>query len=72
MDNRIYSKMFILACLVGAIVVGSVLPDIDHILPPYTRSWGHNLMYPALLTGLVLTYLCGCIIIRLLRKRECV
>ena len=33
----------------GAVVAGSVLPDLDHILPPFQRSWGHTWIVPCLI-----------------------
>ena len=33
-----------------AIAAGSILPDLDHILPPFHRAWGHG--NPAIIMAL--------------------
>ena len=42
MGIKLDSKKRTLALGVLIIGAGATLPDIDHILPPHTRSWGHN------------------------------
>lgn len=38
-----------LALFVGAVVVGSVMSDLDHIVPPFhPRSWSDNWYFPLL------------------------
>ncbi len=34
------------ACLVGAVVLGSLLPDLDHIFQGESRTWGHDYRLP--------------------------
>lgn len=50
-------KVRVFTLLLGVVVAGSVMPDLDHILPPYARSWGHNPILPcAVLLGVALAY----------------
>ena len=55
-----HSKKFNFALGVLVISVAAVAPDSDHILPPYTRSWGHLAVIPyAILFSLAITHTCG-------------
>ena len=54
----------------GALVAfGSVIGDADHILPPFTRSWGHSYytVVAVFIGGISLTYLCRLYRARILR-----
>ena len=52
------NKMRGFALILGIIILGSVSPDFDHILPPYDRSWGHDWRLPTfILSGVVIAYL---------------
>ena len=53
------NKMRGFACFIFAIGLGSTLGDIDHILPPFQRSWGHNIwiLLVVSIVILVVTYL---------------
>ena len=54
-----HSKKFNFALGVLVIGAGATLGDADHILPPYTRAWGHLAIIPgAILFSLAITY-CG-------------
>jgi len=46
-------KMRTLTYSLVAIILGAVIADLDHILPPFQRSWGHEGIVP-----LVLLFLC--------------
>ena len=57
--NAMGDKMRTLAFLVGAVVAGSTLPDIDHLFPPYQRTFGHIAAVPvAILSCLALSSVC--------------
>ena len=44
----------------GSVVVGSLVTDIDHILPPFHRSWSDNYYFPVILgVCLGIAYLVG-------------
>jgi protein-S-isoprenylcysteine O-methyltransferase Ste14 len=54
---------------VGAVVVGSTMPDIDHLFPPYKRTWGHLWFVPCvILLCVVVTYFGRQIKSRILRN----
>ena len=42
-------KVRVFTLLLGVVVAGSVMPDLDHILPPFQRSWGHVWFVPCLI-----------------------
>ncbi len=58
--------------LMGVIVIGSTSPDFDHILPPYTRSWGHSevVLLVVFLCGLGIAYISRPIKSWFLRRRR--
>ncbi len=49
MVDKHYSRIRFFAYTMGAIVVGSLLTDLDHILPPFQRSWSDNYYFPVIL-----------------------
>lgn len=66
MDN----KMRVVTLFMGIIIVGSTLSDLDHILPPFKRSWGHNpwIVLAIFLLGLGIAYFSRLFRTRILRK----
>ena len=66
-----HSKKFNFALGVLVIGAGATLGDLDHILPPYTRAWGHMAVIPgAILFSLALTHICGLFRTRILRREN--
>ncbi len=51
--------------LIVSIAFGSIIPDLDHILPPFKRSWGHTWAVPCLILFVVVAAYLG----RLLKSR---
>lgn len=49
---RAFTRLFFVGLL--GITIGAILPDIDHLLPPFHRSWGHDPILPLCLLGLLL------------------
>ena len=73
MVNRLHSKMRTIARTLGIILVitaGSVLPDLDHILPPYKRSWGHDWRIPCLILLIVALAFIGRLVITWILRRK--
>jgi hypothetical protein len=63
------STMRNIALLILAVGLGSTLPDLDHILPPYARSWGHSVYVPLALLGfLAIAYIGRCLRTRILGR----
>ena len=61
------------AYALGVLVIGaaSTLGDLDHILPPYERSWGHMAVIPGvILLVLAVTHFGGWIKSWLLRRSK--
>ena len=55
--------------LIVSIAFGSIIPDLDHIFPPFKRSWGHTWIVPcAILLVVVAAYLCRLLKIGILRR----
>ena len=66
----LHSKVRVSSLFVGVVVIGSTLPDLDHILPPFTRSWGHDFRLPLIILAvLVVAYMGRFIRVRVLRNR---
>jgi hypothetical protein len=67
--NDIRSKVRTLALFVFPVGAGATLPDIDHILPPYKRAWGHIWIMPCLILFIVVVaFISGWVKIRILKK----
>jgi hypothetical protein len=58
----------VMAWLIFTVLAGATLPDLDHILPPYQRSWGHDYLIPCIvLAVLVIAYISRLVKSRFLR-----
>ena len=49
----LHSKVRVSSLFVGVVVIGSTLSDLDHILSPFIRSWGHDFRLPCLILAIV-------------------
>lgn len=53
MVAKLYHTLRVPTLFVGAVVFGSIIGDLDHILPPQTRSWGHTYLVPGIILFVV-------------------